>query len=332
MKTLRNFLKYHFRNQQNTQASYMQMRKDYISSKYNIINKVSAINGMLNPKYKIKSSEGILGSLTNRDVEKICNHLKEDGYFVFPNILTKNKVEELKKFAMHTPMRYLKLNGADAGFSEESVKYIDTKNISSRHQILDIKNFRNSETALDIVTDPNFLHIANNYLGAKPMLDLIVMWWSNSFKNIDIEESEKEILKDRSAQMFHFDMDRLKFLKFFIYLTDVDTDTGPHVYVRSSHNKIPPYIHKDGRYSDEHVNQHDKENIVEITGKAGSIIAVDTRGLHKGKELAHGERLIFQLEFTNSFFGKPETPEITEKFSYRANPNYFETYKYFYSQ
>ena len=46
----------------------------------------------------------------------------------------------------------------------------------------------------------------------------------------------------------------------------------------------------------------DPEDMVEIGGPRGTIFAEDTRGLHKGKHLLTGDRLLFQLEFSNSLF------------------------------
>jgi hypothetical protein len=329
MKTLVNFLKYH-RGKPTNVRFYNQMRKDYIESKYNIINKVSFINGILNPKYNIKNSEGIIGKLNSADSKKICHKLKTDGSYIFPDLLPLEKVEELKEFASNTPLHYLIPDGKNISYSKESVSYNNSKNKSNRYQILDVTSYKSSSEVLKIVCDPNFLHIANDYLGTKPLLDLIVMWWSNSLKNINADEETKKLLKSSSAQMFHFDMDRLKFLKFFIYLTDVTENTGPHVYVKGTNNSIPKYIKQDGRYTDEFITENDGKNIVEITGKAGSIIAVDTRGLHKGKELEEGERLIFQLEFTNSFFGKPEFPVVPEKFDFKGDKKYLDSYKFFF--
>jgi len=331
MKTLRNFLKYHFGGS-NSQVTYAQMRKDYIESKYDIVNKVCKVNGLLNPKYKIQESQGILGTLKNAEVSDICKHIQKDGYFIFPNLASKELVEDLKNFASHTPIHYLIPAEKSIAYSKESVKYAESKNLSNRYQIFNISDLKNNEVSLKLATDANFLHIANNYLGAKPILDLIVFWWSNSFKTLQVDETTKNLLKSGSAQMFHFDMDRLKFLKFFVYLTDVDTTTGPHVFVKGTHNKIPCYIHKDGRYTDEQVSEHDAKNIIEINGKAGSIIAVDTRGLHKGKELEQGERLIFQIEFANSLFGNPQMPIVPEKLDYKGNSTYFDTYKLFFKK
>ena len=39
-------------------------------------------------------------------------------------------------------------------------------------------------------------------------------------------------------------------------------------------------------------------------GKKGTILAVDTRGFHKGKDLTDSNRLLLQIEFSNSMFGQ----------------------------
>ncbi len=66
---------------------------------------------------------------------------------------------------------------------------------------------------------------------------------------------------------------------------------------------MPEALWKDGRILDEEMRGFQQEDFKEIVGKRGTIIAVDTRGLHKGKPLVTGDRLILQYEFTNSLFG-----------------------------
>ncbi len=56
-------------------------------------------------------------------------------------------------------------------------------------------------------------------------------WWSFPTKTA----SEADL--SRASFKFHFDLDDWRMLKFFFYLSDVDADAGPHVYVRGSHNR-----------------------------------------------------------------------------------------------
>ena len=91
---------------------------------------------------------------------------------------------------------------------------------------------------------------------------------------------------------------------FFIYLTDVGPENGPHVYARGSH--IAGHPSAGPLLSRGYVRIPDpdiaaafgKENMVELLGKRGTILAVDTRGFHKGKMLTAGHRLMTQLTYS----------------------------------
>ncbi|MEM2129766.1 MAG: phytanoyl-CoA dioxygenase family protein [Candidatus Bathyarchaeia archaeon] len=153
-----------------------------------------------------------------------------------------------------------------------------------------------SEDIQSIVFDNELLSLAYLYLEAPPILDIVTMWWSIPSDNSRLSEE---------AQLFHFDYDRFKFLKFFFYLTDVTPETGPHCYVKGSHIYKPKEIFRDGRISDNLITRYySNDEIVEICGKKGTIIAADTSGFHKGKPLEKGSRLLLQIQFCLSKFGQ----------------------------
>ena len=128
-----------------------------------------------------------------------------------------------------------------------------------------------------------------------PINDLMAFWWS----------APQKVASSEAAQLFHYDLDRQKFLKIFFYLTDVGPDNGPHCYVRGSHAHKPRQFYADRRFSDDEVARaFPAQDIREVHGPAGTIVAGDTLCLHKGKPLVSGSRLIFQLEFTLSLFGQ----------------------------
>ena len=169
--------------------------------------------------------------------------------------------------------------------------------------------------------DQNLLHIASTYLKTTPILDLVSCWWS-------IPSNEKGM--NQAAQMYHHDMDRFKFLKFFFYITDVHSENGPHCYVQGSHNGVPKNLQKEGRFTDEEISKtFPSSDILEICGKKGTIIAVDTRGLHKGKNLIKGSRLLFQIQFSNSLFGAPQITTPISQFTNIAKKG-ISTYPYVY--
>jgi hypothetical protein len=148
------------------------------------------------------------------------------------------------------------------------------------------------------MADRSFIAVAQNYLQAQPIVDVVAMWW-----NVMSPRPDKE-----AAQYWHFDMDRIKWLKFFVYLTDVGPENGPHSFVAGSHRSggIPASLLKKGyaRLTDEEVgSNYSVDRFVEFTAPRGTVIAEDTRGLHKGKHITKGDRLIFQMQFSNSLFG-----------------------------
>jgi hypothetical protein len=150
-----------------------------------------------------------------------------------------------------------------------------------------------------LMADSSVIAVAQRYLRCKPILDVMSMWWHTAHSKIPDKEA---------AQFWHFDMDRIKWLKFFIYLTDVGPDNGPHSFVAGSHRTggIPASLRLKGyaRLTDQEVEAcYPRERFIEFTAPRGTIIAEDTRGLHKGKLVTQGDRLMLQLQFSNSLFG-----------------------------
>ena len=106
--------------------------------------------------------------------------------------------------------------------------------------------------------------------------------------------------------MYHFDYDSFNFLKIMIYLSDVDTKSGPHTYIKGSQKPFSVKMLQEGiplfgRYLDEQVYSiFGKQNEAEICGDAGTVILVDTSGFHKGKPLEHNRnRVMAQLEYVD---------------------------------
>lgn len=160
-----------------------------------------------------------------------------------------------------------------------------------------------------LITDRSLVSVAQAYIGSQPVLDEVNLWWSTAYKsNPDAN----------AAQMYHFDMDRIRWLKFFFYMTDVGPNNGPRCFVAGSHKTkgIPASFLDRGyvRISDEEVREkYGRERLVEFTAPRGTIIAEDTRGLHKGLPVLRGHRLMLEFEFSNSLFRcdfvAPEQPD-----------------------
>lgn len=281
------------------EEAYFAMRRLYVLTNGRFNDLMSRYLSMKQRPEKLTAPAGVLGELSDAKLKSIVSELRERGYHIFEQRLDLKLVDEIVGWARQTPVQYLVLSDggerSGARYSDEMILPDSERPVSPRYlfkseQIVSMKRLQ------QLMFDQSLLAVAQAYLGSTPILDLIAMWWSLPFGGKGLFEA---------AQMYHFDMDRLKFLKFFFYLTDVNRETGPHCYVKGSHRGLPRSLRKDGRFSDHEVESaFGKQVMIELEGPKGTIMAVDTRGLHKGKPLVNGERLIFQIEFANSMFGQ----------------------------
>jgi len=278
-----------------TSFGYMSFRYLFVLTNGKINDFHSKLIGLTSKKEK-KSASGILGDLSEKDIDQIVGKIRDNGFYEFDVTLNDTLLNSMVDFANTTPTRCIDVSKSGVVYLEKKIVFDESAPIGPRYQF-DQSDVINNESVRTVIFDPTFRVIASNYLGCQPILDIVTMWWSVPFANKGTAQA---------AQMYHFDMDRFKFLKFFFYLKDVHTDNGPHCYIRGSHKSIPMNIRKDRRIDDSELNTYySPEDIKEFIGKKGTILAVDTRGLHKGKPLVSDHRLLFQIQFSNSLFGAP---------------------------
>jgi hypothetical protein len=241
------------------------------------------------------ASSGVLGTLDEVRLAAVVERIGSQGYHVFEQRLDPALCDSLRALALETPCL---VSGGDGAVTPSApVPYRSERPIANRYDLPEVAPAAHPGVQA-LLLDDSIRAVAAAYLGCRPVLDFVSMWWLASFS-----QSPKAL--SSAAQLYHFDMDRLKFLKFFVYLTDVDTRTSPHCYVRGSRHRKPEALLRDGRFTDEEIaGQYPAEDLVEIVAPAGSIFAVDTRGFHKGKVMESGERLVLQLEFASSLFGQ----------------------------
>ena len=245
----------------------------------------------INPKSLVSENiEGLLGSCNSKDFNKINTTLNENGYVRFDAKLSSEICTKLYDYALKTPSIVKGI--------KEKVLYDQSNPISEIYR-LDINDQINNQEIQALIMDETLINVARNYLGCEPIFDFPAMWWSTSIN----KEASSE-----AAQLYHFDMDRVKWLKIFFYLVDVNIDNGPHSYIRGSHkvDTKPKSILKKGyvRIDDAELAQfYDSEDFITLTGLKGEIFAGDTKCWHKGNPLKKGHRLVLELEYTSSLFG-----------------------------
>lgn len=230
------------------------------------------------------------------EIESAVAGVRRDGFYVFRTPAAPHLVESIRNHAMVVPCE-----ARGAGRPPEV--YPRTNPDVGRYDIHEEQALQCPQVQ-DFATDPAMALIAQKYLGQPVIMDEVAFWWTTTKKAEDA---------DLNAQLFHQDRDRLSFLKFFMYLTDVDTNTGTHVYLKGSHRNIPWSLRSDERMTDDAVRAAGLwDNVTELHGPAGTIMAVDTIGLHKGKTPVTADRLALENEFSTSLFGMDyERPNFT---------------------
>jgi hypothetical protein len=276
-----------------------------------------------NPPQKISSAlNGVIGTIEPTEFKSINSNINKDGYVGFKTKVSAELIKKLNDFALATPTKI-------APAYDKPVIY-DPQNIQSEIYRFDQQDLVNNKDIQGLIMDPTFINIAREYLGCEPIFDFPAMWWSTPF----LKEASAE-----AAQLFHFDLDRLKWLKIFIYLNDVTEKNGPHQIIKGSHlpDAKPASLLKRGyaRITDEDIYKyHKKEDLLVIVGEAGSVFAEDTKCWHKGTPLVSGHRLVLEFEYTSSMFGanypKFEMKNYSEEFKEfcKNNPIYASNLKF----
>ena len=291
------------RNGKTSDAAYYSMRRLYCTTNGRFNDAMGSLCKAIHRKKNADLSDSVFGDASEQEVKQIGTSLKRDGFYKFERKLPKELCEHILDVALTTkgdPITLDAMPNAPALFNRANPETV-------KHQFRGSDLFKD-EAIQQLSTDPYFLAIAQEYLGFHPVLDLFGMWWS---------APGSQEMQSRAAQLYHFDMDRFKFVKFFVYLTDVETDNGPHCYVRGSHKRKPASLLRDERLTDDEILQHyAPDDLVELCGPTGTMLAVDTRGFHKGKPLATRDRLLFQIQFSDSLFGQNyPTVDVPEEIS-----------------
>lgn len=165
------------------------------------------------------------------------------------------------------------------------------------------------KTALAVKNDPLLMDIAAHYLGGQAKLITTRVWWS--FPSGQASDADKNLA---SLGKYHFDLDDWRMLKFFFYLGPVDAGSGPHVYVRGSHNRralkhqLTLVV---GHPAQDVLDVYGEQSPITLTGQAGLGFVEDPFGFHMGTVPTHRPRLMMEVGFGVSppsrrrFHGEP---------------------------
>ena len=156
-----------------------------------------------------------------------------------------------------------------------------------------------SDDILRIANDDKILSLVSAYFGCKPTITIMDAWWTKTGPY-----DTDALFQD---DMYHRDVEDFKFLKFFIYLTDVAPENGAHCFVRGS--QLSKQFTARGPIADSAVKAvfAPADQLV-LTGKAGCGFLEDTWGLHRSLPAKLGERLLLSITYSLTSFN-PQSPD-----------------------
>lgn len=261
-----------------------------------IRNWVSNCYRLINKSYKVNSHRASVFKDIN--IEQVNQDLNKEGYALNIN-LPNAVVKEILEFA-YSETCYANRNPESGFYYREREQF--EASIGKNVRLGSYFEADNCTAIKKLESDSTLLAIAAQFLGAAPIHMATELWWSFPTAATPLEQL-------KAAQVFHYDMDDYRFIKFFFYLTDVDILSGPHVCIRGSHiNKKFSHqllgVRCASKADSEIVDHYGSENVVTICGSAGLGFAEDTYCFHKGSPPIEKERLLLQVEFAINDYGK----------------------------
>lgn len=230
-------------------------------------------------------------------VEKVINELDENGYS--RELFCREKtIGALRTLSLEMPL-YAYQESANKFYLRDKDNF--EKTFSREILIAHYANLTDSRLFRELENDPLLISIARGYLGKRAKCIASQMWWTFP---ADVSAD----IRSKAAHFYHRDLDAFQFIKFFIYVSDVNKNDGGHFFVSKSHK--PHLLHslrerfRISRVSDGQISEwYGEDSEIEMTGCAGTTIVEDTFGFHKGQSPNTNARLMACLVFANQDYG-----------------------------
>jgi hypothetical protein len=223
----------------------------------------------------VRSRHATLATRREPDLQETLVSLERDGITVLPNLFSTSELADVVGFF---------LNQQIAAPGGGRVAH-DGLPAGTTMAAYDLGTVVACPWLMTAINRADVLRLASAYLGCKPTLCAVGVRWSFPGP------------KSADVQAFHRDPDDWRFLKLFVYLSDVDGESGPHIYVAGSHNTRGPWRAK--TYTQEHVEaRFGKQNVRAILGARGTTFVADTSGIHAGIPPQRAPRLLLQAQYS----------------------------------
>ena len=243
------------------------------------------------PDFEIpsNSSSFFAGSLNNESLKSTVSAICSNGYAQLNFRLADSVIQQIESDVLGMRFRLDRKKTPGILINPSSppdcnVAYADPRDLAK------------SVLIRELVEHPLLIQLVSQYLNANAKLLNNVLWYS----------FPSAAPSSEAAQFFHYDLDTFRWVKLFIYLTDVDLFSGPHEYVEKTHHpgrKNPNLLLRSySRVKDEEIDLFQTGKRRLLTGSQGSLFLADTRCFHKGTLPLNDYRLVLQPIYGASGF------------------------------
>lgn len=213
----------------------------------------------------------------------VAHEIEKNGYAKIENFIDYKLIDQINERTQNI------LDDSNHQYNQNKISQSDAKNTRPYIQILqpmiavpEIHNLMFNNFIIDI---------AGAYLDCQP-----------AFGTCNLRKSFVNSLPEEGTQLYHVDPNSPRFLKFFIYMDDVDMEGGPFSYVEGSHTKK---FELNGvnwntkyRWETEPINKiYGEENVKYLTAKKGDLLVADTNGWHRGIKPRKNDRTMLTLDY-----------------------------------
>ena len=211
-------------------------------------------------------------------IKRNSENIRKKSFVKIDNIFSQNQILQIKKEFSHKKLKLDPIYGKYKKFN------INDKIIKPHTGYIPSEKIFSNETIISGATNENLLNTVKLYFNSSFKLDWIWCWWSIP--------NEKSL----GPQLFHRDYESMNFLKFFVYLTDVNENNGPHQIISGSHEQDNFY--KRERFNDFDINKKYKNEINTINGSSGTNFLANTFSIHRGLLPKQKRRLVLVYLFS----------------------------------
>jgi hypothetical protein len=206
----------------------------------------------------------------------VVSTLHQQGIATLSDFVSKDKADNILKY----------LQGQDVLLADGRLVPTQRLPPDTRMAVYPLQTLIKNSEVLSLITAAPVMRIAVDYLGCKPTLSGLGAHWS-------FPGNEPAVY----TQHFHRDLDDWRFVKLFVYLTDVDDGSGPHAYVMQSHRTAAHFRARP--YSQRAIDSHyGGDKVHTVLGPRGTAFMADTYGIHAGMLPTHAPRLILQAQYS----------------------------------